>query len=249
MKLSYGNLIYDATLLGQIWKQRTTGGELAQRRELEIINKIHTDKLIHSNDVIPFTYNDINTVYQLATGYLNEWKKVFDFLLEVNLTYSKDKKLKMLAKLYDLSKRVGYKKLSIIISGTMVYCKNFENQLNEEEFKNVIFSYSLVEIVLNLLEGLTPREVYGLFPIDKEYDGYKLETKDYFSCMEEVKTIGLDKTMTQKDAEYFVMNCNTHKFIMHTGVGLMSLVSDFNNWDLDDIVNMFKGKPKLHIIK
>ncbi|GAA6310895.1 hypothetical protein [Intestinibacter bartlettii] len=247
----YGNIFYDAILLGNLWKHRATGGELEQKREINLIEKIKTDRDIHKDDIIPFTYNEINNVYKLATGFTNEWNKVFNFLGKLNYAYDdKDSKLKALAKLYYLSKKVGYRNLNVMLSSSMVYCNIFSNELDVEKLKITTFNYSLPNLVINLLEGLTPNEVYGLFPIDKEYDGYKLETKDYYSCIKAAKEIGLNKHMDHEETKDFVMECDTHIFIFNTGVAIMSLVSDFNGWDIYDIIKMFKDEnPKLHIVK
>lgn len=32
----YGNIFYDAILLGNLWKHRATGGELEQKREINL---------------------------------------------------------------------------------------------------------------------------------------------------------------------------------------------------------------------
>lgn len=248
----YGNIFYDAILLGKLWKYRATGGELEQKREINLIEKIKTDRDVYKYDIIPFTYNEIDNVYKLATGFTNEWNEVFDFLgKKLNNAYdNKDSKLKALAKLYYLSKKVGHENLNVMLSSAMVYCKLFSNELDVEKLNSTILTYTLPNLVINLLEGLTPNEVYGLFPIDKEYDGYKLETKDYYSCMEAAKEIGLNNHMDQEAAKDFVMECDTHTFIFNTGVDIMSLMADFNNWDIYDMIKMFKKEnPKLHIIK
>lgn len=251
MKNTYGNLFYDSIVLGNLWKHRVIGGELEQKREINIVEKIKTDREIHENDIIPFIYNKIDNVYKLATGFTNEWYEVFGFLGKLNHAYdNKDSKLKALAKLYYLSKKVGYRNLNVMLSSSMVYCNIFSNELDVEKLKITTFNYSLPNLVINLLEGLTPNEVYGLFPIDKEYDGYKLETKDYYSCIKAAKEIGLNKHMDYEETKDFVMECDTHIFIFNTGVAIMSLVSDFNGWDIYDIIKMFKDEnPKIHIIK
>lgn len=252
MKNGYGNLFYDAILLGTILKHRATGGELEKNREVNLIGKIKSDRDMHKDDIISFTYNEIDRVYQLAIGYHDEWNSLFRFIRNTNLLNTKENKLKILAKLYNLSKKVGYNNLNLMLSSFSVYCDFINNEYDEEKLKSNIFSYSLPETVLKLLCGLTPNEVYRLFPIEKEYDGYKYETKDYYSCMEEARKIGLDKEMDSQDASNYIMDCNTHSFIFDTGVGMMMLASDYNKWDMQDIMDMltsFKNERNLHIVK
>lgn len=252
MQNNYGNLFYDSMLLGELWKYRAVGGELGEKRENKLIEKIKIDRDMHKDDVIPFTYNEIDNVYKLATGFLNEWHEIFGFLgKRLNHAYdNKDSKLKSLAKLYNLFKKVGYDTLNTMLSSSMVYCYVLSNEDNIEKLDSVIFNYALPNITMRLLEELTPNEVYGLFPIDKEYDGYKLETKDYYSCMEEVEEIGLNTLMNHEQVKHFIMECDTHNFIFNIGVGIMDLVSDFNKWDIYDVLENFRREyPRLRIIK
>lgn len=251
MKNNYGNLFYDSMLLGELWKYRAVGGELEEKRKNKLIEKIKIDREIHKDDIIPFTYNEIDRVYNLAIRFNTEWNEVFDFLINLrNLYKDNDSRLKALAKLYNLFKKVGYNNLNIMLSSSMVYCHVSSNEDNIEKLDSVIFSYSLPNITMYLLEELTPNEVYGLFPIDKEYDGYKLETKDYYSCMKEVEEIGLNTPMNHEQVKHFIMECDTHNFIFHIGVGIMSLVSDFNRWDIYDVIENFRREnPRFRIIK
>ena len=61
--------------------------------------------------------------------------------------------------------------------------------------------------------GLTPRELYQLFPIEKEYDGDKWGTKDYYYCIQEIKEIGLDTPMDEEKVMHYIMECNNNSFI------------------------------------
>lgn len=251
MKNNYGNLFYDSVLLGTIWKHRITGGELEQKREFDLIEKIKTDRDMHKNDIIPFTYNEIDNIYKLATGFINEWNKVFDFLVNLKkMCNNKDDNLKALAKLYNLSKIIGFNNLNKMLASSMVYCEISLNENSLEKLDNVIYTYSLPNIVMNLLVGLTPNEVYGLFPINKEYNGCKTQTKDYYTCIKEVETIGLNTPMDYEQAENFVMDCNTHTFIFNVSVKLICLISDYKRWDVYDMIENFKKEnPRIHIVK
>ena len=55
--------------------------------------------------------------------------------------------------------------------------------------------------------------------------------------MEETKKIGLDTPLTSESVEDFIMDCSTNRLILKLGTGLMSLASDYNKWDLVDIIN------------
>lgn len=52
--------------------------------------------------------------------------------------------------------------------------------------------YAFVELMLQILGHLTLRQVMGIFPIDKEYDGDKYCCKDYFYAVEHLEGVNLD---------------------------------------------------------
>ena len=65
-----------------------------------------------------------------------------------------------------------------------------------------------LEIILNefdyiekLISRITFNEFIQLFPIIKEYDGYRYECKDYFSTMDYLKTVELDQVIGENTAE------------------------------------------------
>src|SRR5699024_12254405 len=52
---------------------------------------------------------------------------------------------------------------------------------------------SLYRFVSDLIDRITTRQLINIFPITKDYDGYKYEMKDYFCAMDTCKEHGLDK--------------------------------------------------------
>lgn len=120
------------------------------------------------------------------------------------------------------------------------------------DLSSFIFNYNLVQCILRLLEGLTPRQVLGLFPIEKSYDGEKYQTKDYYSSIEAVNDLGIDIPLNDETAKEFLMECMIGMFMFEAGVSMMTLVSDYNNWDLTDVIGFIqeiKNKPHLKIVK
>lgn len=65
--------------------------------------------------------------------------------------------------------------------------------------KNADQEYKRIESIMAAIELMTPRELTQMFPIIKEYDGDKYETKDYFYTMEAIGNIGMDSTLGSRE--------------------------------------------------
>ncbi len=163
------------------------------------------------------------------------------------------KRLKALAYLklaYRYKFNYNYEFMSKII--TTNFITSFEENENNKDMESLIFNYTLTQFVLRLLEGLTPRQVLTVFPIEKSFNGYKYEFKDYYSSMNEVNELGIDKPLTYKTAKEFLMKCMIGRFMFNVGVSMMSIVSDYNNWDVSDIMKFMleiKSERHLKIVK
>lgn len=255
----YGNIFYDVALISEAHKYFFEKGELGDRKYNKLKSDIQNDLELHKDDEIPFKYNDIKLVYDCINlnyeniGKLEKVNEIWKYILKANTTGADEDKLKALAKIkletkYNLH---SYKIVNRLLPSHILSAKN----MNEEEFRTFTFQFSLTENIMHLLEGLTPNQVYRLFPIEKEYKGHRLEVKDYYYCIQEASKMGLDKIMASDDVEHYVMECNTNRFITSVGVGLMILASDYNNWDVGDVMSKLKEmkeeckKPQLKVIK
>lgn len=255
----YGNIFYDIALISEAHKYFTGQGELGEKKYNKLKLEIQTDLELHKDDEMPFTYNNIKSVYDCINfnckniKQLKKVNEIWRYILKANKTGTVQDKLKALAKI-KLEIKYNLHSYEIIERLLPAHILSGENMYGEE-FRSCIFHLSLTENIMNLLEGLTPNQVYGLFPIEKEYNGEILGIKDYYYCIQEANKIGLDKTMTSDDTRHYVMECNTNIFIRLIGTGIMSLVSDYNNWDMNDIISIFKEineeceKPQLQVIK
>lgn len=64
----------------------------------------------------------------------------------------------------------------------------------EKNYTNsAVFYFNLMDSACNMVSCLTPRELMQMFPVTKDYDGEKYQSKDYFSTMEMVNKHGIDK--------------------------------------------------------
>lgn len=163
------------------------------------------------------------------------------------------KRLKALAYLklaYRYKFNYNYEFMSKIITTSFITL--FEGNENNKDMESLIFNYTLIQFILRLLEGLTPRQVLTVFPIEKSFNGYKYEFKDYYSSMDEVNELGIDKPLTYETAKEFLMECMIGRFMFNAGVSMISLISDYNNWDINDVMGFIydiKSEPHLKIIK
>lgn len=255
----YGNIFYDVALISEAYKYFIEKGELGDKKYNKLKSEIKNDLELHEDDEITFTYNNIKSVYDcIDFNYksMNKLKKVneiWSYIFKANKTRTAEDKLKALAKI-KLEIKYNIHSYGMIERLLPAYILSIEN-MDCEKFKASTLYLSLTENILHLLEGLTPKQVNELFPIEKEYNGHVFEVKDYYYCIQEANKIGLDKIMTSNDVKKYVMKCNTNIFINLVGVGLMSLVSDYNNWDMNYIISIFKEineeckKPQLQVIK
>jgi len=255
----YGNFFYDVALISEAHKYFFEKGDLGDRKYNKLKSEIQNNLESHEGDEIPFIYNNIKSVYECISftyeniQQLEKINGIWKYILKANTTRAAEDKLKALAKIkleikYNIH---SYERANRLLPSHILSTEN----MNEEEFRAYTLYLSLTENILHLMEGLTPNQVYGLFPIEKEYNGHILEVKDYYYCIQEVNKMGLDKIMTSDDVKHYVMQCSTNIFMTLVGVGLMGLVSDYNNWDMNDIISIFKeineecNKPKLQVIK
>lgn len=254
----YGNLFNDITIIEQGLLYKFMGGELNYRRYINILKQVENDLKLHENDIIPFTYNDIKRVYDCLSCDLEELEIVNKLLTKVSraiISKKAEDKLKALARIkLECKYRLDYEKVKRLLPAFLIVITSLENNDNIEVKRELIFSCTLIELMLDLMEGLTPRQVEQLFPIDKEYNGKKWCMKDYYSCKEELSNMNIDKPMTRKEAQYYIMECNTNIFITEMGVDIMSIASDYNNWDIYDIMNLLSSlssdkKSNLKVIK
>lgn len=102
--------------------------------------------------------------------------------------------------------------------------------------------FGYYELVLAAVHKLTPRQLMQIFPINKEYDGHKFESKDYFTTMAEpVANNGLDEPI--KDPFSFLFdyfNSDTRLFL----VRLTSIISEIDQLkgNGDPLMNFFASK-------
>lgn len=122
---------------------------------------------------------------------------------------------------------------------------HFQEDVKDNHFKQVIFYgvklvneipkaktyddelaiFQTISALKDLIKQLTPNEFMNMFPVDKDFKGYKYEMKDYYSSMEYVNTLNLNKPIGENIlmllAEY--MNRDIHRFFVNSALCLSNL--------------------------
>ncbi|HDK7140050.1 TPA: phage infection protein [Clostridium botulinum] len=133
----------------------------------------------------------------------------------------------------ELDRKPLIKKL-ITYGVKIVNCKRRikDNGITTKENAEVEFNF--VEIIKDLMSLLTPREFMQLFPIDKEYKGYRYSMKDYFYTINYIKDFDQDSSIGDKILEFLWEYHNWE--ITNFNVELMCSVSKLRK---------FQGEPSI----
>lgn len=160
-------------------------------------------------------------------------------------------------------------KLKLLVKMNM-YCKHYFNNnfslmdscvtgeyINMEiiiDSDPIDYNFTLTSTIIRIMMGLTPEQIYQVFPIKKEYYGEKYGIKDYYDCMEEVNKLGLNTPLETKEQVIdFIMECTTNKFFIQEMYRLMKVGMEITNTTVFDILDKLtmdlKKENKLHIVK
>ncbi|MEB5950644.1 hypothetical protein [Enterococcus innesii] len=82
--------------------------------------------------------------------------------------------------------------------------------------KELEAAFMLYDTVLDSLIAITPRQLIGMFPVKKEFDGKRWEMKDYYTTMEMIEANGMDEPI-ENPFEFLwdYWNWDTHRFLMN----------------------------------
>ena len=92
-------------------------------------------------------------------------------------------------------------------------------------YKESIVEFQTISALKQIIAKLTPNEFMNMFPVEKDFKGYKYEMKDYYSSMEYVNTLDLNKPIGDNVlmllGEY--MNKDIHRFFVKSVINLSHL--------------------------
>lgn len=122
----------------------------------------------------------------------------------------------------------------VLLSVKYVTTHRFKNK-NCIERKEIEQHFQFIELTKQFMMLLTPHQFVNLFPIEKSYDGEKYMVKDYFSTMEMLSHLDMDKPLGAQleDVMWDYQNPTIGEFLvamfstasklrkLDTGVGIM----------------------------
>lgn len=70
-----------------------------------------------------------------------------------------------------------------------------------EDINSIETTFNLISSIFTVMSGLNPRNFMMTFPVSKEFDGEKWCSKDYFTTMNEINKLDIDKPIGVKNME------------------------------------------------
>lgn len=89
-----------------------------------------------------------------------------------------------------VSKKAAYNGIKMILTDSQ---DNLKSQDRAEH------QFQIISLVKNVIGNLTPNEFMQLFPIKKEYDGHKWQSKDYFYTKEYIDGLDLNTPIDEQE--------------------------------------------------
>ena len=95
--------------------------------------------------------------------------------------------------------------------------------------EELIIVWNVMQSVDCIISRITPKDLTQIFPITKEYDGKRWETKDYFFTMDALEKHGMDTPIAESVSEILFDYENWH--VRHYEVAKMMVLSDLRKYD------------------
>jgi hypothetical protein len=91
------------------------------------------------------------------------------------------------------------------------------------------YDFTFVNLIKSMMSNLTPNEFINIFPITKDYDGNRWQSKDYFYTMDYIRQMNSNEPIGEKINEFLweYHNWNISMFV----VNMMSIASDLRRLD------------------
>lgn len=98
--------------------------------------------------------------------------------------------------------QIGQDTLPIIKKAIFYGVKMINTMKDEILDEDLIYNFKLINSIIDMMSTITPKEFINIFPIKKDYKGYKFDTKDYFYTMDYLKTLDLDTPIGDKILDF-----------------------------------------------
>jgi len=102
------------------------------------------------------------------------------------------------------------------------------------DYEDLVNRFQLVSAIKETMGLLTPVEFVNVFPIDKDYDGYKYEMKDYFYTIDYMNSLDPDKPIGEEITKLLWEYQNFE--ITMFAIDAMSLMSDIRRYEQSSLM-------------
>lgn len=96
-------------------------------------------------------------------------------------------------------------------------------------YDEAVSNFNFASAIKQIMGLVTPKEFMNIFPIDKDFKGYKYEMKDYFYTIDYINTLDQDKPIGDKVLEMTWEYQNME--IMHFTIAIMGFMSDIRRFE------------------
>lgn len=107
--------------------------------------------------------------------------------------------------------------------------KRYDIPISGKTKEDAEYNFNFANSVMSFMALLTPAELIQIFNVDKDYDGDKYETKDYFYTKSYLERIGMDKPIGEEITTLLWEYCNSD--IRMFNVNVISFMSDLKRLD------------------
>lgn len=134
-----------------------------------------------------------------------------------------------------LEERIHDEENNDLIKQYVLYGVKLINLLSDPtDHDAAVNNFQLASLIQGAMSELTPVEFMNVFSIDKEYDGEKYGTKDYFYTIDYINSLDHEKPIGE-EIEMFLWNYRNRETSQFT-MSIMGLISD---------IRKFEGKPSI----
>lgn len=112
--------------------------------------------------------------------------------------------------------QIGQDTLPIIKKAIFYGVKMINTMKDEILDEDLIYNFKLINSIIDMMSTITPKEFINIFPIKKDYKGYKFDTKDYFYTIDYLKILELDTPIGDKILDFLweYVNDDIHEFVV-----------------------------------
>lgn len=122
----------------------------------------------------------------------------------------------------------------------------FDTKTTLDDF---LLMYKDIQTIINIMEVIPLKDIINAFPIIKEYEGERFESKDYFSTMDYLKNIDVENPLGEEIYNFFFNYYNND--IMNFSIRHMLIIDKIrkaNNQQslMEEFISTIDDKKQIH---